>query len=320
MADDLARQQAKLAQSVKNAVLEQAAAATALSFAILIAFPVIGWAIGAIVAVVQIFTGRANKKALEAVISNLKSDLAKSQDYYTTKFEAAKDTIYEQERGETIRRIRANETMAGLYGIGLGDFWSKISHTTTQAVKVTGKVAAAVYIVPSKLAATGALKLVGAGAKGVGAKSAGKALNKAGDSVDAEGNRAVDHAGKDLADPKAAGKDVERIGRIVYGSDAVHEARNKAREFLATANKTMADQVASQTKEMSSPKFRAAIRNSIVDRMAKDPAFRDMMFNLPMTTHDPNGATQKLARKQLGTIATYGGVAAAGLFTLFKLR
>lgn len=320
MADDLAKEQAKLARNVKDAMLQQAAASTAMSLVIMIAFPVVGWAIGAIVAVVQVFTGRANKRALDAVIANLKSDLAKSEEHYTLKFEAAKDTIYEQERGETMRRIYAGETMAGLYGVGLGDLWSKLAHTTTKAVKVAGTVAAGIYIVPSKLAAVGAVKLVAVGAKAVGADSAAKDLNTAGNTINKEGDRTIKRIGSDAADLKQAGKDVETIGRVIYGSEAVHQARIKAREFLATANKTMADQVATQVAQMESPPFRAAIRDSIVDRMSKDADFRDLMFKLPKVTSDPDGATQALAGKQLGTVVAYGGAAAAGLLTLFKLR
>lgn len=265
----------------------------------------IGWAIDAVLALVQIFSARYDKKKIKEIGDALRNNIQATANDWSARYDVVVADIYAQEQSAALSEIAAdkdkaatgNKAVAGLGGSsGLGrSFWESAGNALAKGFAQTA------VAVPR---ATGiiVLKALQTGATVVGDKRAASALNsgeKQWINLAARGTVALTH---DITHGSDAISHFGAAARMVYGEQAIFDARKRAGMIQDEFAAKIKAQYDVQVAQIRSPLFRTNLRAAIKSLLLANDALAQSL-------------QQSKTRNMLLAAA---GAAVAGYFAFLK--
>lgn len=233
----------RLQKDMKEAALKQAAISTGISIG-LTAVPVLGWAAGAIYAVVQAVVSTKYQKEAQQVMADTERKAKEIVAGYELKLAQAQNRVFEEEQSAALQMAISCDLPAPMSGMGGWDPWEDVKKA---AKKVTVKTVIKLAVAPSLVAAT-------AVAKGIQSATDSKTIDRLTDPI-IKADRAVD-------------KGIDTLS----GKEGVLKAEQASAQILADVRRTMQEQYDLNMGEMAKPEFRANLRLQIARNLRADPS------------------------------------------------
>jgi hypothetical protein len=307
-----------LTSTVKEQMINTAAAQAAVNVALVIglnAYPIVGNALSAMLALTQSLAARYNKNKMDDLMADLTNRLQALAASTKAEVTVAGLQVVKEETPAAALLALSGQSLSGVFDT-IKDAWdwgrSTAGALTTKVATVGLKPVTAGFALP--------LALVGKGADAVGAGSVANIAGKASSALDTFSDKTADKAGQYVADPLAVGKDVQTLALTVTGYEAVKEADRKSGEVYAAAAAQMADAKTKALAELQTPAFRTELRKKIAQKMLDDPAFTTQAAAIDASNAAKKNAVASKFGLGAGIAAGVGSVVLLGLAAYFLFK
>lgn len=257
LADDVTSQERVklLEKDIKEVAIRAAAASMALQIGLMFV-PVVGWALGAVLALVQFFTGKHYEQRVKDVIKKTSEEVKAKAAKSNQEVSLAASQVYDQE-------YRSAITLAAS-GVPLGDFWSdtrdKVKKNVAPIVRKISMAPVTLVVAGSRALTSAGLKAVVEGSKLVGADSFAKDVRK----FEEKGDKIAKDIQYRTEDPK-------RAHELLSGRETLNIAESRASELKATAFAEIDREKNAAIAKLTSPEGRAEIRKQTAKALRGDP-------------------------------------------------
>jgi F0F1-type ATP synthase membrane subunit b/b' len=253
------------ASRFKKDMIQAAAKVAAMQLGISIALmciPVVGWALAAIYALVNLFTGSRVKGKINDIMRGLKKDLNAKQQATQEEVHAEEARVGESLWPEASKLALSNEPLEGL-----GDFWSKAKDVVKKGVHAIVKV----HTVPVKIVGQQTIKSWQMAAKLTGDTKLQHKLKGKEDSWAEEMDRTTKKATAALMSPDQMWTDVKRVAGVITGDEQILKAREGAAKVKKTAYEQMDRAREEALAGLHSAEYRAEMIRSMARGIRGDP-------------------------------------------------
>lgn len=250
----------QMKKDIKETAIKAAAAQMSLQIGLMF-IPVIGWAIGALVALAQFFIGKHYERKMKGVIEDGMNDIKVFAVRANEQVTQTASRIYDEEYPNAIRLAVSPDPINGL-----GEsFWGKLEDKVLKPAATAGRK---VNMIPVTLVVKGSRAVVGHHVKG-----SIKALETVGLKSTAEDVRHYYDKGNEIA------KDIERrtadpalAAKLMSGEETVEVAENKINEIKNIVYADINKETNAAIAKLESAEGRYEIRKQTALALRNDPS------------------------------------------------
>ncbi len=264
-ASDLKEQQKRFKDDMIRAVAKVTAVQMGISI-VLMCFGPIGAAIAAVIALVQLIVGNAQKKRLKSIMDGIKQDILAHQKEAQERVHAAENQIAEQVWPEAAQLAASGQPLSGL-----GSLWTNVRDAVSKAAKDTAKVVVKIHNEPVKLIGRGVIKGVRSFATVVHDTKMVKRLDNKEAAWNTEIDRSTKHTAAALADIRVAAAGAKHAVAIVDGEESINVAREKGALLKQKAFASIDSAESDAMAGMQTPEYRAQVIDNLARAMRGDP-------------------------------------------------
>jgi len=311
-----------LEKDVKEVAIKAAAASMALQIGLMFV-PVVGWALGAVIALVQFFTSKHYEQKVKDILNRTKKDIQDKASSANVEVSMAASRVYDEEYKSAVALAASGTPLEGL-----GDFWSDIREKAKPIAKSVQKVA---LLVPkatvsiSRVATKEAIKGMAWTADKTGHENLSQRITKFGE----KGDVMAKDIEKRADDPQA-------VHELLSGRETAETAQARANDLKKTAFTQIDTEKNSAIALIKSPHGRETIRKqtALALRGSPDVLARMTQLNneeaaLMASLNNDNAAATAAINSMQPTVQTVSsinsttalvgtGLAAAAAFLAFR--
>jgi hypothetical protein len=283
--DPVAEEMEQLATRMKQNLIAQTAAVTAVSIAIQFV-PIVGQIIGGVLLVVNSLVGAALRREGERLMADFQDELMRAGASYQDKVTQAHSLIFEQEKPAAIAMALSGQALNGLGALDgklSKIFSSDVFHTIVNPLRVIKLNVINPILTPAKLIGQGISKL--------------PLVGKAGDKVEELAFRAEEQVDRPI---KAVDQAVDTITGV-KGLQDVEKAINAARP---QAYAQMESQAVATINKINSPAYREVLRNNIAKAIRSSASIQAFQTGMVV----PEGTVAPSNLSALPAAAAAGGI------------
>lgn len=247
-----------LEKDIKDVAIRAAAATMALQIGLMFV-PVVGWALGAIISLVQFFTGKMYEKRVKEVIKKTADDVRTFAAKANNEVTVVASMVYDQEYNASLRLASS-----GIPLEGMGDFWSdardKVKKNVAPIVRKISMAPVTLVVAGSRAVTSAGLKAVAEVSKAAGAEGFARDVRK----FEEKGDTYAKDIQYRTEDPK-------RAHELLSGKETLNVAEKRAGELKATAITQITKEKNDAIALLQSPKGREAIRKQTAMALRGNP-------------------------------------------------
>lgn len=231
-------------KDIKDVAIRAAAASMALQIGLMFV-PVVGWALGAIISLVQYFTGKYYEQKVKDLIKNTAQQVRDFASAANTEVSMAASAVYDQEYSSALALASS--------GVPLGDFWSdtrdKLKKNVAPIVRKISMAPVTLVVAGSRAVTSAGLKAVAEGAKAAGAEGFARDVRK----FEEKGDTYAKDIQYRTEDPK-------RAHELLSGKETLNVAEKRAGELKKSAFEQITTEKNNAIALLRSPEGRQTIR------------------------------------------------------------
>lgn len=247
-----AAQQGKLLEKeIKDAAIRAAAASLALQIGLMFV-PIVGWAIGAIIALVQFFTGKHYEQRVKDVIKKTAQDVRDFAAKSNAEVKAVASSVYDQEYSASLALAASGTPLEGI--------WGTIKSKVAPVVRKVNMAPVTIVVMGSRAVTSAGLKAVAAGSEAAGAEGFARDVRKF--------EKKGDTYAKDI---EYRTEDPERASDLLSGKETLNVAEKRAGELKKSAIMQITTEKNNAIALLRSEKGRAAIRKQTAMALRGSP-------------------------------------------------
>jgi hypothetical protein len=268
----------KMKADIKETAIKAAAAQMALQIGLMF-IPVIGWAIGAVVALAQFIIGKHYERKLKSYIEDGTNDITVFAKQANAQVTQTASRIYDEEYPAAVQWAVSG---ASINGLGEG-FWSKLED---KYLKPAARTVRKINMIPTNLVVKASKIVVGHhmqasidATKAVGLKSTSEDIQHYYD----KGRVIADDIERRAADPKLASD-------LMSGKETADVAKARMDEIKNVVYASINKQTKEAIQKLESPQGRLEIRKQTALTLRDDPSVKELR------TQFEKGAQQNAAQ------------------------